>query len=162
MIRLIAALDTKRGISKGGTQPWFIPDDEKYFQEQTSKWGGEVLMGSNTYGVIGHALSNRKNYVASRNAAAVNGAEVVSDLGAFLKAFERDLWVIGGASVFEQALPYAEEIYLTEIQADFGCDKFFPRIAGTFMPFGEDALQEQNGFVYKFAVYAKREKANMY
>ncbi len=162
MIRLIAAIDTKRGISKGGIQPWSIPDDERYFLEQTSKWGGEVLMGSNTYGVIGHALKDRKNYVASRDAVAVNGAEVVTDLEAFLKAFQRDLWVIGGASVFEQALRYAEELYLTEIQADFACDKFFPDYASGFMPFGEEAIQEQNGFNFKFTVYTKREKANMY
>ncbi len=157
MIRLIAAIDTKRGIAKGRLQPWYIPNDEKYFLEQTSKWGGEVLMGSKTYEVIGHPLANRKNYVVSRDAVTVNGAEIVSDLDGFLKSFERDLWVIGGASVFEQALPYADELYLTEIQADFGCDQFFPDFTASFMPFGEDSLQEQNGFIYKFAVYTKRQ-----
>lgn len=157
MIRLIAAIDNKRGIAKGGLQPWYIPNDEKYFLEQTSKWGGEVLMGSKTYEVIGHPLANRKNYVASSSAASVTGAEVVSDLQSFLKTFERDLWVIGGASIFEQALPYADELYLTEIQADFGCDQFFPEFQSAFMAFGEEALQEQNGFIYKYVVYTKRQ-----
>ncbi len=157
MIRIIAAIDRKRGIAKSGIQPWFIPADEKYFLEQTSKWGGEVLMGSKTYEVIGHPLKDRKNYVASRDAAAVSGAELVSDIDGFLKSFNRDLWVVGGAAVFEAALPYADELYLTEIQADFGCDKFFPEFSGKFMPFGEEPLQEQNGFIYKFVVYAKRE-----
>lgn len=157
MIRLIAAIDSKRGIAKGGLQPWHIPNDEKYFLDQTSKWGGEILMGRKTYEVIGHPLADRKNYVVSQHAAAVNGAEVVTDLEAFLKTFGRDLWIIGGASTFEQTLPFADELYLTEIQADFGCDQFFPEYADKFMPFGEDPLQEQNGFIYKFAVYTKRQ-----
>ena len=157
MIRLIAAVDNKRGIAKHGFQPWHIPNDEKYFLDQTSKWGGEVLMGSKTYEVIGHPLKDRKNYVASRDAASINGAEVVRDLENFLKTFERDLWVIGGASVFEQALPYADELYLTEIQADFGCDQFFPEFQAGFMPFGEEPLQEQNGFLYKYVIYTKRQ-----
>lgn len=156
MIRLIAAVDRKRGIAKGGIQPWSVPNDEKYFLEQTSKWGGEVLMGSKTYEVIGHPLAERKNYVASRDAVAINGAEVVRDLDGFLKSFKRDLWVIGGAAVFEQTLAYADELYLTEIQADFGCDKFFPDFSASFMPFGEEPLQEQNGFIFKYVVYAKR------
>lgn len=157
MIRLIAAIDQKRGIAKGGVQPWYIPTDEKYFLDQTSKWGGEVLMGSKTYEVIGHPLAGRKNYILSRDAISVNGGEVVSDLDVFLKGFGRDLWVIGGASVFEQALPYADELYITHIQADFGCDKFFPEFNETFMPFGEDELQTENGFIFQFCVYTKRE-----
>lgn len=156
MIRLIAAVDRKRGIAKGGLQPWYIPNDEKYFLNQTSKWGGEVLMGSKTYQVIGHPLAGRKNYVASRDAVSVNGAEIVSDLQGFLQSFGRDLWVIGGASVFEQSLPFADELYLTEIQADFGCDQFFPAYEDKFMIFGEEPLQEQNGFLYKYVVYTRR------
>ncbi len=156
MIRLIAAIDRKRGIAKGGLQPWLIPTDDKYFLDQTSKWGGEVLMGSKTYEVIGHPLANRRNYVVTREAVQVNGAEIVNDLDAFLKSFERDLWVIGGASIFEQALPYADELYLTHIEADFGCNQFFPEYDQQFMPFGEEPIAEQNGFIYKFAVYTKR------
>lgn len=156
MIRLIAAIDKKRGIAKGGLQPWHITKDEKYFLDQTSKWGGEVLMGQKTFEVIGHPLAGRKNYVATQHAAAINGAEVVSDLDAFLKSFQRDLWVIGGASIFEQSLPYADELYLTEIQADFGCDQFFPEFADKFMPFGEESLQEENGFLFKYVIYTKR------
>ncbi|MFA6088201.1 dihydrofolate reductase [Mucilaginibacter sp.] len=158
MIRLIAAIDQKRGIAKGGVQPWNIPTDEKYFLEQTSKWGGEVLMGSKTYQVIGHPLPNRKNYVVTRDAVAVNGAEIVNDLDSFLKGFGRDLWIVGGASIFEQTLPYADELYLTKIEADFGCDQFFPDYDATFMPFGEDPLQTENGFIYKFCVYTKRQQ----
>lgn len=162
MIRLIAAIDQKRGIAKGDVQPWFIPTDEKYFLEQTSKWGGEVLMGAKTYEIIGHPLSNRKNYVATSDAVMVNGAEIVSDLVEFLKGFGRDLWVIGGASIFEQALPYADELFLTEIQADFGCDKFFPEFNPTFMPFGGDEPQTENGFTFKFNIYIKRAAETKY
>lgn len=156
MIRMIAAIDRKRGIAKGGVQPWFIPGDDKYFVDQTSKFGAEVLMGSKTYQVIGHPLKDRRNFVVTREAAAVSGAEVVNDLEGFLKSFERDLWVVGGASIFEQALPFADELYLTHIEADFGCDQFFPDYTDSFMQFNEESLQEENGFIFKYTVFVKK------
>jgi dihydrofolate reductase len=156
VIRFIAAVDRKLGMAKSGVQPWKIPADEKYFLDHTSKYGAEVLMGSKTFEVIGHPLKDRRNYVLSRTAAAVNGAEVVNDLDGFLKGFGRDLWVIGGASVFSQSLQYADELYLTHVEAEFGCDLFFPEYKDNFILLSEDDLMEDNGFIFRLAVYTRK------
>ncbi|MDZ7744671.1 MAG: dihydrofolate reductase [Candidatus Saccharibacteria bacterium] len=157
MIRLIAAVDRNLGIAKHGFQPWNIPADEQYFRQQTT--GHAVLMGSKTYEVIGRPLPDRRNFVASFDAVAVNGAEVVNDVEAFLSKQQRDIWVIGGASIYEQALPYADELYLTHIEADFGCDKFFPQFQQQFMLFDEQPPMEENGFIYRYIVYTSNRSA---
>lgn len=153
MIRIIAAVDRKLGIAKHGFQPWNIPTDEQYFREQTSQYSAAVLMGSKTFEVIGHPLKDRKNYVLSREAVAASGAEVVHDLDDFLKNYKPDIWIIGGASVFAQALPYADELYITHIEADFGCDQFFPDFSQGFMHFNDEPPREENGFIFRYSVY---------
>lgn len=156
MIRFIVALDRSLGMAKNWVQPWFVPDDEKYFLEQTKQYGGEVLMGSRTYEVIGHPLKDRHNYIVTRDAVMVPGAEVVNDLDSFMQNWKRDLWVIGGGSIFSQTLKYADELYVTHIDAEFKCDVFFPKFDDSFMPLDEGELKEQNGFIYRFAVYTKK------
>lgn len=158
MIRLIAALDRQRGIGKHGGQPWHIPEDEGYFAEQTKSHGGHVLVGSTTFQTFTGPLSNRQNYLLTRNKEPVDGVELVHDLDKFLHEFQdRDLWVIGGANVFSQVLELdkADELYLTHIEADFGCHQFFPEYEDEFSLIGQSELQEQNGFIFSYRRYSK-------
>jgi dihydrofolate reductase len=155
MIRLIAAVDRKQGIAKGGLQPWKIPSDEQYFKEKTAQFGGNILMGSKTFEVIGHPLSGRRNFVLTKDDFDDKGVELVRDLDDFLKNFKEDIWVIGGASVFEQTFASADEVYLTNIEADFGCDQFFPDLADNFELSEKSDLHEENGFVFIYCVYKK-------
>src|ERR1700679_1620258 len=93
MIRLIAAIDRKRGVAKGGLQPWYIPEDERYFGEQTKKNGGAVLVGSTTFKTFHEPLAGRQNYVLTSDRTPITGAELVNDLEKFLKDFQnKDLW----------------------------------------------------------------------
>lgn len=160
MIRLIVAYDRKRGIAKHGFQPWYIPDDETYFSRQTKSQGGNVLMGRTTLEVMGKPLSGRNNYVLTSRRGPIAGAELVHDLEVFMKRFKDiDLWVIGGASVYKQILDsdLADELYITHIDADFGCDQFFPEFsAQKFQLARQTDAKNENGFSYRYAVYAKR------
>jgi dihydrofolate reductase len=155
MIRLISAIDQKRGIAKNGVQPWNIPADEQYFYEQTISHGAVVLMGQKTFEVIGHPLKERQNYVLSRHVHSGDGVIYIQDLDKFLHEQENDIWIIGGASLFEQGIVVADELYLTHIEADFGCDQFFPEYEHVFDLKQTSDLHTQNGFIFTYSVYTK-------
>jgi dihydrofolate reductase len=157
MIRLIVAHDQKRGIAKHGIQPWYLPEDEQYFNKQTTSHGAKVLVGRRTLlEVIGHPLKDRQNFVVSREQQAPQaGITFVSDLTAFLDKTKDDIWVIGGASVYEQTLSRADELYITSIEADFGCDQFFPAYDDSFTLTEKSDLHTQNGFIFSYQIYKK-------
>jgi len=102
MIRLIAAIDQKRGIAKNGTMPWKIPEDEAYFTDQTKKYGGHVLTGNKTFQLAykDQPLAGRQNYLLTHDQTPIDNATLVNDLEQFLDEFkDKDLWVAGGANV---------------------------------------------------------------
>ncbi len=151
MIRLIAAIDRNLGIAKGGMQPWKITTDEQYFRDKTLEFGANILMGRKTYEVIGHVLPDRRNFIVAREGdLQIPGGEVVNDLMHFIHNFQDDIWIIGGASIFEQMLPLAHELYLTKIDADFGCDQFFPHYDQAFALAEQSELHEENGFIFTY------------
>jgi dihydrofolate reductase len=158
MIRLIVAIDRELGLAKQGVQPWYIPKDEDYFTEQTKQYGAAVLVGSTTFQTFQKPLEGRQNYVLTRDKTSVDGVELVHDLEKFLKEFqEKDLWVIGGANVFSQVIQAgkADELYITHIEALFGCNQFFPDYQTNFSLTERSELHEQNGFIFSFARYTK-------
>lgn len=156
MIRIIVAVDQKLGISKKGFQPWYIPEDELYFSRHTKLYGGNVLVGSTTFRTFQGSLADRTNYVATRHKEPVDGATIINDIKSFLEqANNQDIWVIGGAEVFEQALRsgMVDELYITHIEADFNCDKFFPSYSDSFTHRQQSNVQAQNGFKFSYAIY---------
>ena len=153
MIRLIAAIDQKRGIAKAGRQPWHIPADEQYFKDQTLKFGARLLMGRKTFDVMKHALPDRTNYVLSHNRQAESGIVGVTDLDVFLQDLTEDIWVIGGAAVYHQTIARADFLYLTHIESDFGCDQFFPDYAEQFELVDQSPPQHEDGLVHIYAIY---------
>ncbi len=156
MIRLISAIDRKRGIAKGGVQPWCIPSDERYFYEQTTKNGGVILMGQKTFEAIGHPLKERQNFVLTRQERTGEGITYVQDLDKFFNEQKSDVWIIGGESLFAQGIVVADELYLTSIEADFGCDQFFPEYEHVFDLQETSELHTDNGFIFCYKVYKKQ------
>ncbi len=131
MIRLIAAIDSKKGLATNNGIPWKLPADIAYFRHKTE--GGTVIMGYKTYTEFVQPLPNRINLVAVRGGVALReGFRPVLDLEHFLRSAKVDVWVIGGASLYARALQFADELYLTRLEADFGCTKFFPDFASQF------------------------------
>jgi dihydrofolate reductase len=160
MIRLIAAIDRRRGLAKHGILPWYIPEDEKYFTDQTKTHGGHVLTGSTTFKNTykGRPLKERQNYILTHDTTPIAGVTLVHDLGQFLKDFGgKDLWIAGGAGVFEEVMKagQADELYLTHIDADFHCDQLFPEYEDGFKLVEQGEPREQNGFHFTYARYAK-------
>ena len=163
MIRLIAAVDRRLGIGKRGGLPWSIPTDEQYFTDQTKSDGGNVLTGGVTFRetYTNGPLKDRNNFILTRDDAPIEGAKLVHDLESFLQDFagaDKVLWVSGGADVFKQIidLGMADELYLTHIDADFGCDRFFPPFEEAFELVESGEPQEQNGFHFHYATYRKK------
>jgi dihydrofolate reductase len=156
MIRHIVAIDQNRGIAKNGTQPWKLPTDEQYFLNMTKTHGSVLLMGRTTFEVIGRPLPGRKNFVATRDDNfRAEDVSVVRDIEAFL-ASQSDIWVIGGAQIYEATLRVADELYVTEIEADFDCDVFYPEFAELFQLVEKGQRQHENGLNYRFNRYAPR------
>jgi dihydrofolate reductase len=159
MIRLIVAMDRKLGIAKHGIMPWYIPQDEDFFTEKTKTYGGNVLSGAKTYSTYSGPLKDRLNYVLTHDSKPIEGAILVNALESLINNKQiEDLWVAGGANVFKQIIEsgYADELYLTQIDADFNCDKFFPEYEEQFLLKEKSQEHEQNGFKFTFCTYSKK------
>ncbi len=131
MIIGIAAVDRKGAIGKGGKLPWRYPADMKFFRETTT--GHAVVMGRKTWLTIGKPLKNRLNIVLSRDTdiEPQESLVVFSDIESvlsFYKSLTTDLFVIGGAQIYEAFMPHIEKWIITEVPLTVqGADAFMPK-----------------------------------
>jgi len=126
-VYLLAALAANGIIGAGGKLPWHLPEDLKRFKRLTL--GHPVIMGRRTWESLQGALPHRENIVVTRTPGyQAPGAAVASSLGAALAlcAGEPVAFVIGGTRLFEEALPLAAGLVLTEIRRDYEGDTRFP------------------------------------
>lgn len=127
-IHVIAAVTNKGVIGNGKGLPWHIPEDLKRFKRITS--GKTVLMGRTTYETIGRPLPNRINIVLDQAKKPISGAAVFGSLPGALKFAEKqdkELYVIGGASVYAQMLPQADVLHLSHVKKNYQGDVYFPK-----------------------------------
>jgi len=127
MISLIAAMARNRIIGKDNDMPWHLPADLAHFKRVTM--GKPVIMGRRTYESIGFPLPGRKNVVITRNADyAPEGIVIVDSIEAALSEVgdADEVMIIGGGQLYREMLPYADRLYLTQIQADIEGDTEFP------------------------------------
>ena len=159
MITIIAAVAKNRAIGFKNKLIYWLPNDLKRFKALTT--GHTIIMGRNTFlSLPKGALPNRRNIVLSRSAKAFEGCDVYPSLEAALEhcAPDEDIYIIGGASVYRQALPLADRLCLTEIDDT-------PAEADTFFPPYEDDWQVENredhpvddrhAFPYSFVDYIR-------
>jgi dihydrofolate reductase len=126
-VYLVAAVAANGVIGAGGKLPWHIPEELKHFKRLTL--GHPVIMGRRTWESLKGPLPQRENIVVTRTAGYdAPGAAVASSLGGALAmcAGEPVAFVIGGTQLFEEALPIADGMVLTEIQRDYAGDTWFP------------------------------------
>lgn len=156
MIRQIVAIDEKRGLANDKGIPWDLPSDKAYFREQTEH--GTVLMGYRTYEEFEQPLPNRRNLVAARPGSDIReGFELVEDAENFLKSAKEDIWVIGGAGLFAATIDLADELYLTHLEGDFDCTKFFPEYKQDFELKSKSEPITENGIIFYYAVYRRKQ-----
>ncbi|MDE7091769.1 MAG: dihydrofolate reductase [Bacteroidales bacterium] len=161
MIAVMVALARNGAIGKDNGLLWHISADLKRFKALTG--GHTVLMGRRTYDSLPKKpLPNRKHLILTSDAGypVPEGGLRLSDVEACKAYFEahpdEDIFIMGGGQVYQQLLPYADQLYLTEVQADFEADTFFPPIdAAQWRVVEEGAwtLDENSGLTYRFVDY---------
>ena len=126
MIALIVAFANNQVIGNKGCIPWKIKGEQKRFKELTT--GNVVIMGRRSYEEIGRPLPNRTTIVVSgtKNFDAENCYTAKSLEEAIKLAGDKNIYISGGARLYEEALPLVEKMYITEIDCDIEGDTYFP------------------------------------
>lgn len=163
-LKLIVAVDENWAIGKNGGLLVSIPKDMKFFKDTTI--GGAVIMGRKTLESFpgGRPLKNRLNLVLSRSGKAIKDAEVYKDIPALLERVkeisDREVFVIGGESVYKALLPYCSTAYVTKIAYAYDADTYFPNLdedpAWTCL--GESEEQIYFDLSYVFTRYQRKDK----
>ncbi|MBR2837087.1 dihydrofolate reductase [Candidatus Saccharibacteria bacterium] len=156
MISVIAAVGKNLELGKAGELVFHIREDMKFFKDTTM--GHPVVMGRKTFDSIGRPLPGRQNYVVTHHPELLlDGVEPVRELRQFLESVAGDTeeyFVIGGAAVYREALPYAQVLYLTEVDAvEPGADVFFPEFDKS--KYTREIIKEgkEDDLAYTFAKY---------
>lgn len=160
----IAAISQNNVIGKNNDLPWHIPADLKFFKETTM--GHPVIMGRKTYESFKRALPGRTNIVITRQKGyELPDAEVVHELDAALeraKEIEQDeIFILGGAQIFEIALPLLDRIYITRIYEDFEGDTHFPELnldEWQMVHIDPREPNEKNPYFYAFQTWERKTK----
>jgi dihydrofolate reductase len=155
-LAVIAAIARNRVIGADNRLPWHLPEDLKRFKALTL--GHPVIMGRRTWESLGRPLPGRRNMVISRDPAfRAPGAEVFSGLDRALRACgDEQPFVIGGAALYEAALPLARWLYLTEIDAEFAGDTRFPRLDGReWIELSRERHRAADGLAFDFVVFQR-------
>ncbi len=152
MISMIFAMDPTGLIGKNNDLPWNYPEDLQYFKYITLN--KTVLMGVTTFESIvsrlNKPLPNRKSIVASLDNFSYPGVEVINDLIPFLKApHNEEIFVIGGKTIYEIALPYADKLYITHVKKVYEGDTYLDIDLSNFKLIKSDDNEELTFSVYE-------------
>lgn len=161
MISLIVARTQNHIIGKQNTMPWHLPKDSAWFRQNTL--GKPVIMGRKTYESIGRLLPKRPNIILSRSALQIENAYMAQNLTQAVElaqnfANNEEIMIIGGGELFKQALPQADKLYLTEIQAEIEGDTFFEFDEENWQLQEEHyaEIDEENPYRCRFMIFVRK------
>lgn len=162
IISLLVAASENNVIGKNNQLPWHLPNDLKYFKNLT--WGMPIVMGRKTFESIGKPLPGRKSIVITRNRDwrfdGVAVAHSIEDAVDHSKTYGvKEIFVIGGAHVFEAAFPLAGRLYLTRIHQHFDGDVFLPSINQSewrIVKSHHHAADEKNRYDHTYEVWERK------
>ncbi|WP_243290802.1 dihydrofolate reductase [Bacillus sp. FJAT-47783] len=162
MLSFLVAMDRNRLIGKDNDLPWHLPADLKYFKEVTM--GHKIVMGRKTYESIGRPLPGRENIVLSTNPEyEAEGCKVFHSIENFLhfakEHRDEELFVIGGAVIFNRLFDKADRLYITEIDETFDGDTYFPHFNKSewnLLSEKEGTMDEKNIYPHRFLVYERK------
>ncbi len=155
---LIVAYAKNRTIGRDNTLAWKLPGDLAHFKRTTL--GCPIIMGRKTWDSLGRPLPGRQNIVITRDLSrAIAGVDFVNSLPSALDLVRdaEQVFVIGGAQIYQQALPLADSVIATEVQADIEGDAFFAPLDPTLWIERSRAPQPaENGLAYDLVEYQRR------
>lgn len=160
MISLIAAVAANRVIGINNGLPWRLPNDLRHFRLTTT--GHAVIMGRKNYESIGKPLPDRTNIVVTRNRDyAAPGCVVAHSLPEAIAAAGADteIFVIGGAEIYAQALPLARRMHLTLVHADVAGDAYFPEFdwnAWQLVSREDHNVDDRHAYPYSFLTLERK------
>jgi dihydrofolate reductase len=161
VVRAIWANSLFGVIGDGEKLLWHLPEDLKFFSEKTNS--STVLMGRRTWDSLPpkfRPLPGRKNVVLSRNKQVFSGAETVNDLHDWLSSAAEDVWIIGGGQVYEMALPYVEELFITQVYVDIKEGVKAPNFLGSFKLVEQsEQMVSSSGIEYLFEKWVRTKSA---
>jgi dihydrofolate reductase len=150
---IIAAIARNRVIGKNGKIPWHIPEDLQRFKQLTT--GHTVLMGRRTFDSLDRPLPNRLNIVITTKV--INGVRSYPSLDYALQALknEKEVFVIGGGKIFNEALRMADELRLTLVDKEVDGDTYFPPYQ-EFLQKNFRLIKEEHGIGITFVHYMRK------
>lgn len=159
MIQIVCALGQNQEIGRDNAMLWHLPNDFKFFKEKTL--GTPVIMGRKTFESIGKPLPGRTNIVITRQQNYfLEGALVVGNLKQALKHASRindTISIIGGGQIFKEAIPLADRLILTWVEATFPeADVFFPEfnpLDWEMVSTQENPIDHTHPYPYRFVIY---------
>jgi len=160
IISIIVAASRNHVIGKSNQLIWHLSADLKRFKKLTT--GHTIIMGRKTFESIGKPLPNRNSVIVTKQLDyLVEGCEVVHSLEeALIKSNNQDeIFIIGGGSVYKEALPKADKLYMTLVHQDFEGDTYFPKLNTNDWDTiaREDCLpDDKNEYAYSFIDYKRK------
>lgn len=165
IISLIVAASTNSAIGKSGQLLWRLPNDTRYFKNTT--WGMPVIMGRKTYeSLAGEPLPGRFNFVITRSQDWDPQNDQVKVVDSLDKAIEaaaqtdcKEIFIIGGGQIYAEAMPRADRIYMTRVNAVLEGDAFFPPIDERFwemVTHHDFPVDEKHAYSYSFQRWERR------
>lgn len=157
MIKMIWAMDESCLIGSNNKMPWHIKEDLVYYKNQTKDY--PVIMGYNTYLSLegyykGKGFPYKKTYVLTKTPISDDRIESVTDLNEFLSKLDFDLFVVGGKNVYNQMMPYADELYVSYVLGKHEGDTYMDPIDTTKFELISEKLGE-SGKV-RYTIYRRK------
>ena len=159
-IAIIVALAKNNTIGVNNQLPWRCPEDLKHFKQLTM--GHHMIMGRKTFDSIGRALPDRTTVVVTRGAGLkIENCLIAHSLPEAILACRNDeqIFIVGGAQIYEQALPLVDTLHVTEIQQDVEGDAHFPEIDSDIWQEASREVHRQSSpepLEYHFVTYRRK------
>lgn len=157
MISIIAAIGKNRELGQGNDLIWHIKEDLKNFKNLTM--GKYIVMGKNTYESLPKHLEGRKYIVLSSSLSEIENGLLFNDFNKlleFIKDVDEEVMIIGGASIYKLFLPFADKLYLTEIDSEEKADVYFPDFNKEDYECNVVSTNEVDGLKYSFVIYERK------
>lgn len=156
MISIIAAIGKNNELGKDNNLIWHIKGDLAHFKELTMH--KKIVMGASTYKSLPKKLEGREYIILSKSLSGIPDAQIYQnfdDLLAYLNTIDEEVMIIGGASIYKLFLPYAEVLYLTEIEEESNADVYFPEFDKKDFTKTLSEEHVDDDIKYKFVTYVR-------